>query len=75
MSNTGTLHKECAETVMDAMSTPPRDPGPTILTVQALCRAAGAVRKEDRVLEPPKPEPAKQAKSTRRQKPVTSPAA
>ena len=73
MSDTGTLHKECAETVMDAIMIPPRDPGNTILAVLALCRASGAVRKADRARE--EPAKADPSKRSHRRKPVTSPAA
>lgn len=62
-----TIHKECAETVLDAMSEKPRDPGPTLVIVHELLRASGAVRKEDRVSEKPVAEPEK-AKSTRKSK-------
>ncbi len=60
-----TIHKECAETVLDVMSEKPRDPGPTLVIVRELLRASGAVRKEDRVVAPPEPEKPKSGRKSK----------
>ncbi len=59
----GKIHKKCAETVIDAMSEG-RDPGPTLLMVQALCRKSGGLPKAQRVEEPSKPAASKGRKKS-----------
>ncbi len=59
----GKIHKKCAETVIDAMSGG-RDPGPTILMVQALCRKSGGLPKAQRVEEPSQPTASKSRKKS-----------
>lgn len=55
-----TLHKECAETILDAISDPVRDPGPTVSIIRKLLQDAGAVSKEKRNLDPPKADQAEE---------------